>query len=101
MGKAAAAMMSLFWLISTVVELYIWCIIISAVLSWLVAFNVVNLQNRFVYMVRDFLHRATEPALQPIRRVMPDLGGVDISPIILILLLYFGLRLLGEVVVGF
>ena len=93
--------MSLYWLLDTVVTLYIYCIIASAVLSWLVAFNVVNLQNRFVYMVRDFLHRATEPALQPIRRVMPDLGGVDISPIILILLLYFGLRLLGEAVVGF
>ncbi|MGI9382469.1 MAG: YggT family protein [Methyloligellaceae bacterium] len=69
------------------IDLYIWVIIISAVLSWLIAFNVVNMQNRFVHMIADFLYRITEPALRPIRRYMPNLGGIDISPIILILFL--------------
>lgn len=71
------------------INLYIWAVIISAILSWLVAFNVVNPANRVVHTVGDFLHRLTEPALRPIRNVLPDLGGVDISPIVLILLLYF------------
>ena len=82
-------MQSLIWLIDTVISLYIWCLIISAILSWLVAFNVVNTQNRVVYTIGDFLYRITEPALGPIRRFMPNLGGVDISPVILILLLWF------------
>lgn len=72
-----------------VIQLYIWVIIASAVMSWLIAFGVVNTHNRFVYMIADFLHRVTEPAIAPIRRYMPDLGGIDISPIILILLLIF------------
>jgi len=71
------------------IGLYIWCLIIWVILSWLVAFNVVNTRNRFVAMAGDFLDRITEPALRPIRRVVPYLGGIDISPIILILLLYF------------
>jgi len=89
-------MNSFFWLISTVVKLYVWCLIISAVLSWLVAFKVVNTQNRFVYMAGDFLHRVTEPALRPIRRFLPNLGGIDLSPIVLILLLLFAESLLFE-----
>lgn len=72
-----------------VIQLYIWVIIASAIMSWLIAFGVVNTHNRFVYMIADFLHRVTEPAIAPIRRYMPDLGGIDISPIILILLLIF------------
>ncbi len=76
-------------LISTVVTLYIWALILSAVLSWLVAFNVINTRNRFVFTVGDFLHRVTEPALRPIRRYLPNLGGIDLSPIVLILLLIF------------
>jgi len=70
-------------------DIYIWAIIISAILSWLVAFNVINTRNQFVSMVGDFLWRVTEPALRPIRRFVPNLGGIDISPIILILLVYF------------
>ena len=66
-----------------------WIVIIGVVLSWLVAFNVVNTTNRFVYMVGDFTHRATEPALGRIRRYIPNLGGMDISPIVLIILLMF------------
>jgi len=72
-----------------VIQLYIWVIIASAILSWLIAFNVVNTQNRFVYSVADMLYRVTEPALRPIRSVLPNLGGIDISPVILILILMF------------
>ena len=73
----------------TVIELYIWVVIIAVVLGWLVSFKVVNTSNRFVYMVGDFTYRATEPALKPIRNILPKLGGIDISPIVLIVLLYF------------
>jgi YggT family protein len=83
----------LFWLINAVIDLYIWLLIAGAVLSWLVAFNVVNTRNRFVYTGGDFLHRITEPALRPIRRLMPNLGGIDISPLVLI----FGLMFLQQV----
>lgn len=72
-----------------IIDLYTWVIIGSAVLSWLVAFGVVNTQNRFVYMLADGLHRLTEPALRPIRQIVPDLGGIDISPVLLILGLIF------------
>jgi YggT family protein len=69
--------------------LYIWLLIAAAVLSWLVAFNVVNARNQVVAMVGDFLYRITEPLLRPIRSVMPDLGGIDLSPVILILIIIF------------
>jgi len=69
-----------------VLTLYIWLLIASAILSWLMVFNVVNTRNQFVAMVADFLYRITEPVLRPIRRFMPNLGGIDISPMILILL---------------
>lgn len=82
-------MVALFQLVDTVITIYIWLLIIWAVLSWLVAFNVVNTSNRLVYVVGDFLNRITEPALRPIRRIVPNLGGIDISPMILILLLIF------------
>ena len=68
-------------------QLYIYLLIAAAVLSWLIAFNVVNTRNQFVAMLADFLYRITEPALRPIRNVMPNLGGIDISPVILILLI--------------
>ncbi|MBV8525229.1 MAG: YggT family protein [Acetobacteraceae bacterium] len=76
-------------LISTLITIYIWLLIAQAVLSWLLAFGVVNRYNRVVNAVGDFLWRITEPLLRPIRSVLPDLGGIDISPVILILLLYF------------
>ena len=76
-------------LVSTVISIYIWLLIAQAVLSWLVAFGIVNRYNRVVATIGDFLWRVTEPLLRPIRRVLPDLGGIDISPIILILLLIF------------
>ena len=73
-------------------DLYFFAVIISAILSWLIAFNVINTSNRFVYTVVDFLWRLTEPALRPIRQVLgrflPNLGGIDISPIALLLLIY-------------
>tara|TARA_A100001037_G_scaffold304465_1_gene341338 strand:+ start:200 stop:493 length:294 start_codon:yes stop_codon:yes gene_type:complete len=93
-------MYSLLQLISTVITLYIWALIISAVLSWLVAFNVINTQNKFVYMVGDFLYRITEPALRPIRRFIPLLGGIDISPVVLILALIFVRNLMFEIFIG-
>ena len=82
-------MNALFWLIDQVIGLYITLVIIQVVLSWLVAFNVINTSNRFVYMVGDFLYRITEPALKPIRRLLPNMGGIDLSPVVLILGLYF------------
>ncbi len=75
--------------ITMVITLYMWVIIISAIMSWLIAFNVINRHNQFVYMVADSLQRLTEPALKPIRRVLPDFGGLDISPVVLILGLIF------------
>ena len=72
-----------------VIELYMWAVIIGVVLSWLVAFNVVNTSNRFVVMVGDFIYRLTEPLLGPIRRMLPNLGGLDLSPMVLILGLIF------------
>jgi YggT family protein len=87
------------WLIDTVLELYIWVIIASVVLSWLVAFNVINTRNTFVNQIGEFLYRITEPALRPIRNIMPSFGGIDISPMVLILLLIFARRLLGQMFV--
>ncbi len=77
------------WLIDTLINLYIWILIASAVLSWLVAFNVVNTRNPIVASVGEFLYRITEPALRPIRNLLPNLGGIDVSPVILILGLLF------------
>ena len=87
-------MNALLWLIDTVIGIYIWLLIAQAVLSWLVAFGIVNRHNRFIGTVEDFLWRITEPVLRPIRRILPNLGGIDISPMILILLLVFLRRLL-------
>ena len=72
-----------------VLQLYVWLIVASAVLSWLVAFNVVNSRNQFVATVGDFLYRITEPVLAPIRSFMPSLGGIDLSPVALILIIFF------------
>ncbi|MAU40356.1 MAG: hypothetical protein CMF31_01925 [Kordiimonas sp.] len=82
-------MYALFNLIATVIDLYIWALIISVILSWLVAYNVVNTGNKFVLTVMDFLNRITAPALRPIRNILPDMGGLDLSPIVLILGLIF------------
>src|SRR6516164_11623726 len=76
-------------LISTVITIYIWLLIAQAVLSWLLAFGVVNRYNRAVTSIGDFLYRITDPLLRPIRSVLPNLGGIDVSPVILILLILF------------
>ena len=85
-------------LISTVITIYIWLLIASAVMSWLAAFGILNRHNRVVAAIGEFLWRVTEPALRPIRRFVPLIGGVDISPVVLILLLWFARDLLFELV---
>ena len=82
-------MRSILYIILLILDIYIWLLIAAAILSWLVAFNVVNSRNQFVAMVGDFLYRITEPVLRPIRNVLPNLGGLDISPIVLILIIMF------------
>lgn len=89
-------MMSVVFLLLTILDLLLWAVIISAIMSWLIAFEVINTHNKFVYMIYDFLSRVTQPLLNPIRRFMPNLGGIDISPIILILLIYFLQSLIAE-----
>jgi YggT family protein len=77
------------WLIEVLIELATWVVIASAIMSWLVAFGVVNMRNQFIRTVVEMLYRLTEPMLRPIRRLLPNLGGVDISPVILLLGLFF------------
>ena len=93
-------MQSLVLLIYQVLELYKWVLLFTVVASWLVAFNVINTRNRFVHIVVDVLNRLTEPALRPIRRILPNLGGLDISPIVLYLILWFLQSLLLEYGLG-
>ena len=83
-------------LISQIIELYIWLLIIQAILSWLIAFGIINTQNNFVNMIGNFLYKITEPLLRPIKKLLPDFAGVDISPVILIILLIFFRNLLFE-----
>jgi YggT family protein len=82
-------MIELLQFISYLLTLYVYILIASAILSWLIAFNVVNPRNQFVSMLGEFLYRITEPVLRPIRNMLPNLGGIDISPIILILIIIF------------
>ena len=89
-------MQSAFVFFDSVVTLIIWAVILSAILSWLVGFNIINVRNRLVYIIVDSLQRITEPLLLPIRRFLPDLGGIDLSPIVLILLLIFFRNLVFE-----
>jgi len=79
-------------------DIYTWILIAAIVVSWLYAFQVINTSNRFVGMVAEFLHKATEPLLRPIRRYMPDLGGIDISPIVLFVGIFFLQRFIVNVV---
>jgi YggT family protein len=89
-------MMALFWLIDRLISLYTWAVILAAVFSMLAAFGVLDTRNRVVWTIGDFLYRITEPALRPIRNVLPNFGNIDISPVILILLLQALRMLLGE-----
>ena len=97
--EVAGPMYAFLNLVSTVIQIYIWLLIAQAVLSWLVAFGVANRHHRLVSVLGDFLWRITDPLLRPIRRVLPDLGGIDVSPVILILLLYFIRNLMFEYLV--
>jgi len=89
-------MKSTFILLDNLITIYLWIIIINAVLSWLVAFNILNTQNRFVFSVLDATYKLTDPALSKIRRYLPSFGSIDISPVILILLLLFLRNLIFE-----
>ncbi len=82
-------MRSFVFLVDNLITIYIWILIASAVLSWLIAFGVVNTYNRFVASLSELLYRLTEPVLRPIRNILPNLGGIDISPIILLLIIFF------------
>jgi len=82
-------MRALFLVIDLALQLYVWIVIAAAIFSWLVAFNVVNTRNQFVGAIGEFLYRITEPALRPIRNMLPNLGGIDISPVILFLIIAF------------
>ena len=89
-------MKSLLILFDNIIGLYIWILIINAVVSWLIAFNVLNTSNRFVYSVLDVSYKLTDPPLNFIRRYLPNLGSIDISPIVLILGLMFLRNLVFE-----
>ena len=82
-------MLELLGFISLLLTLYIYILFAAAIMSWLIAFNVVNPRNQFVAMLADFLYRITEPVLRPIRNLLPNLGGIDISPVIVILIIVF------------
>ena len=90
-------MKSLFYLIDSLITIYLWIIIINAVLSWLVAFNVLNTQNRFVFSVLDTTYKMTDHALNKIRSFIPTFGSIDVSPVILILLLMFLRNIIFEI----
>ena len=90
-------MKSIFILLDNIITIYLWIIIINAILSWLVAFNILNTQNSFVFSVLDITYKLTDPALNKIRRFIPTFGSIDISPVILILLLMFLRNLIFEV----
>lgn len=94
-------MIAVYNLINTVITIYIWLLIAMVVLSLLVTFNLVNTGNRLIYTIGDFLHRITEPLLRPIRNILPNLGGIDISPMVLILALYFIKDLARGALVGY
>ena len=82
-------MLELLQFISYVLTLYLYVVIAMAILSWLIAFNVVNTRNQVVHMIAELLYRLTEPVLRPIRNMLPNLGGIDISPVILFLIIIF------------
>ena len=90
-------MKSIFFLLDSIITIYLWIIIINAILSWLVAFNILNTQNRFVFSVLDTTYKLTDPVLNKIRRFIPMFGSIDISPVILILFLMFLRNIIFEI----
>ena len=91
----------LFHLLVTVLDLYVYVIVAAVVLSWLTAFNVINTRNRFVYVIGDVIFRLTEPVLQRIRAILPHCGGLDLSPVLLILLLMVVKEVLVRIAIRF
>ena len=89
-------MKSVLILLDSVITIYIWILIINALLSWLIAFNVLNTSNRLVYSLLDISYKMTDPLLKPIRNFLPNLGNIDVSPVVLILLLMFLRNLIFE-----
>lgn len=96
MDSLNVVLLPLLRVLSIAIDIYIYLLIAMAILSWLVAFDVINPRNQLVRTVGTFLWRITEPALKPIRRILPNLGGIDISPVILILVLYFLQQMIFE-----
>ena len=90
-------MKSIFIFLDSFITIYLWVIIINALLSWLVAFNILNTHNRFVFSVLDTTYKLTDPVLNKIRRFVPTFGSIDISPVILILGLMFLRNLVFEI----
>ena len=90
-------MKSIFILLDSIITIYLWIIIINAILSWLVAFNILNTQNRFVFSVLDATYKMTDPALNKIRRFIPTFGSIDVSPVVLILILMFLRNIIFEI----
>jgi YggT family protein len=88
---------TLFWLADQLLSLYIWAVILAALFSLLASFGVLDTRNRIVWTIGDFFYRITEPALRPIRRFLPNLGGIDLSPLILLLLLQAARMLLSSI----
>src|ERR1700751_1224186 len=90
-------MLALFWLVDRLLSLYMWAVILSAVFSILTSFGVLDTRNRVVWTIGDFLYRVTEPALRPIRNILPSFGSIDLSPLILLLLLQAARMLLSNI----
>ena len=90
-------MKSIFILLDSIITIYLWIIIINAILSWLVAFNILNTQNRFVFALLDATYKMTDPVLNKIRRFIPTFGSIDVSPVVLILLLMFLRNIIFEI----
>jgi YggT family protein len=88
---------TLFWLADELLYLYIWAVILAALFSMLTSFGVLDTRNRIVWTIGDFLYRITEPALRPIRNLLPNLGGIDLSPLILLLLLQAARMILSSI----
>ncbi|MCA0433306.1 MAG: YggT family protein [Proteobacteria bacterium] len=94
-------MEALIWLINTLFSIYWWLILLTVIMSWLLAFNIVNVSNPYVRQFSYFLRRVTDPVLEPIRRLLPDLGGIDISPILVLIGLEFLRRIIVSQLIAF
>ena len=93
-------MQSMLILIDRLVTFIVWALILQVIMSWLIAFSIVNTQNKFIWKINYALHKLTNPLLSPIQQILPNLGGIDISPVILIIVLHFARNLLFELLLG-